>query len=112
MLYYKLNSGSNTVKTDANGMDVVVANVSAIRFGRSLCQRDDTFPLFYACGFFESHDAFIRQTGAGCNPDVVVFLTKEQADSYVLGKVIVVRQYVAQDLATIDLLVKRYGLKS
>ena len=112
MLNYKRNYSNNTLHTNPNGLDVLVADVSPIRFNSTICERNESFPVFYACGFFESHNAFEHQVGAGCNPDVVVFRTKEQADAYVLGKVISVRQYVAQDVETIDLLVERFGLKS
>lgn len=112
MLNYKGNNSNNTLHTNQNGLDVLVADVSPIRFSSTYCERGESFPVFYACGFYESHNAFEHQVGAGCNPDVVVFRTKEQADAYVLGKVISVRQYVAQDIETIDLLVKRYGLKA
>lgn len=114
MLNYKYHSGSskNTVKSGADGLDVVVADAYPIRFGSAECKRGDTFPLFYACGFYEALDAFEYQTGSGCVPRSVVFRTKGQADAYVANKVISVRQFVAQDIETIDLLVERFGLKS
>lgn len=113
MLNYKYHpSSSNTIKSGADGLDVVVADAHPIRIGRAECNRGDTFPLFYACGFYEALDAFAHQTGTGCLPSCVVFRTKEQADAYVANKVISVRQFVAQDIETIDLLVERFGLKS
>ena len=113
MLNYKNHSStSNTVKLGVDGLDVVVADVNPIRFGGAVSNRGDTFPIFYACGFYEALDAFARQHGSGCLPSVVVFRTKTEADAYVEKKVISVRRFVAQDNETIDLLVKRFGLKS
>ena len=113
MLNYKNHSStSNTVKLGVDGLDVVVADVNPIRFGGAVSNRGDTFPIFYACGFYEALDAFARQTGTGCLPSCVVFRTKKEADAYVANKVISVRQFVAQDIETIDALVERYGLKS
>lgn len=108
MLNYRRNVSANTVIHGDDGLDFVVADNRLIRIGNIYSERGDKFPLFYACGFFESHDAFDRQRGAGCNPDVVVFRTKAEADSYVTGKVISVRQYVADNVETIDKLIKRF----
>ena len=113
MLNYTYNnSSSNTLISGANGLDLIVADTHPIRFGGAVSNRGDTFPLFYACGFYEALDAFARQHGSGCLPSVVVFRTKAEADAYVEKKVISVRRFVAQDNETIDLLVKRFGLKS
>lgn len=110
MLNYQRNTLGNTTFIN-NGTEYVIADIRPINFGRDLSTEKSTFPIFYACGFWDAIEAFEYKTGSGILPTVVLFKTEEEANEYCCGKVVSYTQFVAQNESTLEILLSRFGLK-